>query len=807
MRIFRTVGLLILTVNSIQAAERAQAFCETGGQVTVTSGIPSSTQVQASFPQCTVTVFVTGSGGTLATIYADNNGTPLSNPFTANSSGAWFFYAPNGHYDVMLSGSGIPGQFTISDVLLYDPAGPSGTVALCTGSSNDTAAFQALASVTAATQVILPQGAVCTVSANITMPANVTIQMQNGSSLNVGSGYTLTMLGMIQAGTYRIFGGAGSVSFTTNIRQPAVYPEWWNAQGNCTVDDSLAVADAMIAAAGAVQVAFTGCYAHASTWMPPANSNLFCSGPQPYHFLKLATIDDFKLSAAGIQMNGCRLDGQYAGKAYGGYGLNIEASNVHVQNSQINDEYTGMYLGAPTCTQSITGDNIETTTFSGGNTGIMAINVSCGTVDARIHHNVFNDGAQTGLVYDTISVKENNATGTTKNLRIDHNDFNWSTAHDFSVETGNFCVTCTGSGPIWVTNNNFNTNGQTCYGALISYGSHVSGGAVSGNDSGYVPGGCGYTLLEFGNTINYIDIFDNTLYSGQSNDSTSCIDIIGSSYNKIRDNQMYGCNIFIGETNNYGPMFGNIIRGNTINTGNSGTYGIFVQVNYPDTAAVNGTIIDGNILYGNVTSYPTVDAINLEDDGVPGASIVDTRITNNQFYSWRNALRINVTNGEITNVFSCGNAYNNSTMTNPNNTMWSQGESSGGCDSGQEWYTPNSTVVANHVGASVQIPNANVVAGAALGSGGTAAPNSGTTDTDMFGSVKTVSGSSGYGTGTIATITFVNAYQFIPTCWVWSSGTSLSAVSSSLSTTQMVVSGTISSGSATNYFGYICSGY
>src|SRR5271168_5121288 len=72
-----------------------QGFCSTGGVKVLTSGLPSSTTVQGSYPNCLVTVYNTGTI-TKATLFADGSGTPLANPFTANANASWLFYAANG---------------------------------------------------------------------------------------------------------------------------------------------------------------------------------------------------------------------------------------------------------------------------------------------------------------------------------------------------------------------------------------------------------------------------------------------------------------------------------------------------------------------------------------------------------------------------------------------------------------------------------------------------------------------------------------------------------------------------------------
>jgi hypothetical protein len=66
----------------------------------------SSTLVQRSFPACTVTVYVVGSG-TPATIYSSSSGSPHLNPFTAGPDGSYLFYADDNNYEIHFSGANI----------------------------------------------------------------------------------------------------------------------------------------------------------------------------------------------------------------------------------------------------------------------------------------------------------------------------------------------------------------------------------------------------------------------------------------------------------------------------------------------------------------------------------------------------------------------------------------------------------------------------------------------------------------------------------------------------------------------------
>jgi hypothetical protein len=107
---------------SLMGMERASGWCENGGR-TVTIGTNTAQQkVQGSYPGCSVTVYATGTANK-ATIYSDSSGTPLANPFAANSiSGFWSFYAHNGTYDVQLSGGSpsFPAPVTLGARTLFD---------------------------------------------------------------------------------------------------------------------------------------------------------------------------------------------------------------------------------------------------------------------------------------------------------------------------------------------------------------------------------------------------------------------------------------------------------------------------------------------------------------------------------------------------------------------------------------------------------------------------------------------------------------------------------------------------------------
>lgn len=127
----RLVLALFMLAPFAYANGNLNGFCDQGNIKPVVSGLTATNTFLGSYPRCTVTVTIHGGG--VATIFSDNSGTPLANPFTASSVGWWQFYAANGRYDVTLSGGtpiALPSSWTIFDQVIFDS-----TVAGCLGTS------------------------------------------------------------------------------------------------------------------------------------------------------------------------------------------------------------------------------------------------------------------------------------------------------------------------------------------------------------------------------------------------------------------------------------------------------------------------------------------------------------------------------------------------------------------------------------------------------------------------------------------------------------------------------------------------
>lgn len=135
IRLLRLTALLCLTALPALPYAKFQGYAQKGGvTVTINAGLSSApVKFQASYPQSTVTIRNSSDNST-ATIYSDNAGTAKSNPFVADLTGFWSFYASDGigvndcgvtlcgTYSVTFSGVGVSSPFTLSGLNTLDPA-------------------------------------------------------------------------------------------------------------------------------------------------------------------------------------------------------------------------------------------------------------------------------------------------------------------------------------------------------------------------------------------------------------------------------------------------------------------------------------------------------------------------------------------------------------------------------------------------------------------------------------------------------------------------------------------------------------
>src|SRR5271156_3503189 len=135
-------ALALLTASAYgQSLGAYNGACAAGGQALVTQGLPSAgtqpilggalasgTGAVGSFPNCRVTVYLTGTTTQANPIYANASGSQtISNPFKANSDSSFLFFAStSGPYDTALSGGGLPAPVTLTGITLFSSCSLNG---------------------------------------------------------------------------------------------------------------------------------------------------------------------------------------------------------------------------------------------------------------------------------------------------------------------------------------------------------------------------------------------------------------------------------------------------------------------------------------------------------------------------------------------------------------------------------------------------------------------------------------------------------------------------------------------------------
>ena len=126
----------------------------------------------------------------------------------------------------------------------------------------------AVAAIGESNQVILrvPAGT-HNVTADLSIPANVSLKVERGAILSIASSKTLTLNGSFDAGLYQVFSctGTGTVVFGNGV--PRVYPQWFGAVGDNSADDTTAINQAATAARASAckRIALPACAGHQVT--------------------------------------------------------------------------------------------------------------------------------------------------------------------------------------------------------------------------------------------------------------------------------------------------------------------------------------------------------------------------------------------------------------------------------------------------------------------------------------------------------------------------------------------------------------
>lgn len=240
----RLAALLFLYSVNLFGYAQFSGWCQQGGQRVKVQGQTSSTYVQQSYPNLnasgtgpSVTVYATGTTNKI-TIYSDNSGMALGNPFPCSQTGQYQFFAAEQIVDILFSGTGIP-SFTLS----VQPGGePLGVV-------TDVGCVPLSLSACSARAVELNQSLTISLAwlSQSTETLGAAIQFFQGGSIQPASGQTVTLTGAITAEPYQqIFNisSGGKIHISPGITQ-SVTPQNFGAVEDGSTDDTTKVQAAM----------------------------------------------------------------------------------------------------------------------------------------------------------------------------------------------------------------------------------------------------------------------------------------------------------------------------------------------------------------------------------------------------------------------------------------------------------------------------------------------------------------------------------------------------------------------------------
>jgi hypothetical protein len=244
--------------------------CMKGGQAVVMQGLKSSattpispggptasgTGVLASYPSCTVGVFLTGTISP-ATIFSDPGGSiPKGVPFTANTDGSFLFFAAGGiGFDITMSGGGIPGSYTLTDIILGGGSGGSGGLAVYTVAGLNTIPGKVRGTLAAVSDGLTSSD--CSVGGGTT---EALCQYTGSSWVSVGAGGTVTSVGL--SGTANQITVTGATPVTGSGNWTLTIPSPFNPPGDVNAGGAISAVNGLSSGAGALGCgAATGCIA------------------------------------------------------------------------------------------------------------------------------------------------------------------------------------------------------------------------------------------------------------------------------------------------------------------------------------------------------------------------------------------------------------------------------------------------------------------------------------------------------------------------------------------------------------------
>jgi hypothetical protein len=215
-------------------------FCDQGGVSAATSGLNSTNKLQGIIPSCTVTVYLTGTQ-TLATLYANAAGDPLSNPFTATALGGslpgqYIFWASTSScYDVVGSGGISPNAYPAPVPLKTGACIGSGG-----GGSTGVTSLQAIGNpaLTGAVIIACGSGLQCT---------------QSGQTITIGTGTVFTITS---------FTGGKTVELGTSVVNPTFAATYSTTPGSAQITNTEGIGSPLTLASPFTSGTVLGTFVH-----------------------------------------------------------------------------------------------------------------------------------------------------------------------------------------------------------------------------------------------------------------------------------------------------------------------------------------------------------------------------------------------------------------------------------------------------------------------------------------------------------------------------------------------------------------
>lgn len=299
---------------------------------------------------------------------------------------------------------------------------------------------------------------------NLTIPADRRLKFVKGGLLSVNKGKKLTIQGQVEAGSFKIFDGSGTVDGLTFVR-----PEWFGAVGDDSTNNVKATNAAIAALQAGGELAFgVGTYRYAY----PANINKAIKVTGTNTVMMNTVVRGTILNVTGndVDISGIVFDSNAGGTAYDrGKGVNVTGSNVSVRKCKLTNNLS--YGVLQNVQSGNSGLHISDSVFEGGkDRGISLDNLLLNgpmKSGAVISGNIFGKtGNSINLAYVSDVLITNNTfsgnTGTTINSR------------DYSVDKGYIAQNVT------IANNTFNRPDNVT-GAMNIELQHADGVVIDNN--------------------------------------------------------------------------------------------------------------------------------------------------------------------------------------------------------------------------------------------------------------------------------------------------------------------------------------